>query len=205
MKKVLVVGLIYGLGVLAVIAFLLDTWGFFTVFGEGKRLAGLIGLSLISAQLLMAARFPLFEKNLGRAKLVKLHRNTGIFALLILLTHAGIDIFGWLANYGMYPFSLPADIARLMGMVALVLFLTAGITAYFWKGLKLSFAAWSRIHLINYFAVPMILIHAFLLGSTIRYQPLATIVWGLSAAIYLCALVYRFVGPRRKTAKKAES
>lgn len=200
MRRSLLLGLIFGAVLLAVIAFVLDAGGHFTVYSELKRLSGLIGLGLLSAQLLLASRFPLFEKTFKRAELVKMHRVTGVIALLVLLGHGLIEIVGSILIYGSASRELMlAGPGRLLGLVALLLITLAAITALFWKGMKLSYKAWSRIHLVNFFAIPLVLAHSFLLGTTIRYQPLALVFWGLAAAIYLLALVFRLVRGRQKS------
>jgi len=111
--------------------------------------------------------------------------------MVIILTHAIIDNLFRFINWGTLALSLPDDLPRVMGIVATALLLVVAVPAIFRKALKIPYETWIKVHRISYFVFPMVLLHSKLLGVTIRFQPLALLLWILSAVLYAAALGYR--------------
>jgi len=113
--------------------------------------------------------------------------------MVIILAHSIIDNLFRLINWGTLALALPDDLPRVMGMVATALLLVVAVPAMFRKALKIPYETWIKIHRISYVVFPMVLLHAIVLGVTIRFQPLALLLWILSAVIFVVALGYRIV------------
>lgn len=191
MKRFLILALVVGLPVLAIVSFFADAGGFYSLFQDGKRILGLVGLSFLSIQLLLSSRIPFLERGYGLDKLIRLHRGIGTAALVLLLAHGLFDPIGMLVNYGELFYMLPDDWARLLGLTALLGVLLTGLTAIFRRVLNMPYEKWKNLHRFNYVVVPMVLLHSLVLGTTIRYSLLAQILYGIAVASYLGTVGYR--------------
>ena len=159
------------------------------------RLLALLGFVLIFYQFVLTARLPFLEAALKRPKMVKTHRSLGKAGFVMVLAHGVIML---LLDPTLY-------LENTLGLIALTLLAIAVLAAWFFKPLKFSLKTWRAIHLVTYLVLPLVFIHAILLGSTVlAYRP----VWWLFVAMfvgYCLIVVYRIVRlfrERRSSPKK---
>jgi predicted ferric reductase len=84
-------------------------------------------------------------------------------------------------------------LAKLIGILSLLLIIGIAVPAIIRRVISISYDTWRRFHRISFFVVPLVLIHAFLLGTTIRFQPIAMGLWIVCVVIYSMAVGYRLI------------
>ncbi|KGE71603.1 ferredoxin reductase family protein [Spirochaeta lutea] len=198
MKRSIITLVLAGLLVLAAASLFLDSQGNFSLLYEGKRLMGLFAMVLLTFQVFLASRLPLLERGFGQDRLLGYHRLVGIGVLVTALIHGVFDIIFQLSVYGSLMLYFPGDLPKLLGSFTLVLLLLVAIPALLRGSIAISYDSWRRIHRIGFFLVPLMLIHSLVLGTTIRYQPLALALWIGCAGLYGVSLGYRLVIQIRK-------
>lgn len=169
----------------------------FSLFDQGRKLAGLSGLSLLAVQFLLASRMVLVERGIGQDVLIRLHRLSGAAGLTAILAHAILDNLYRLIEWGTLVLSLPDDMPRVMGMVAAFTVVAIAVPAMFRETLRLRYGTWLRLHRISWLVFPSVLAHSMLAGSTIRYQPLAMVLWLFCAGIFVAVVAHRLVTSSR--------
>lgn len=134
---------------------------------EYAQALSLVGFVLLFYQFVLSGRAKLFEASLGLDRLISVHRSLGIWAVGLLLLHGS-----FITVYELSIGALSTSVAKLIGIVALTILIVAAATAVFWKSFGWSYEQWKKIHYANYIVLPAGLIHALLLGSTVRRSAL---------------------------------
>lgn len=191
MKRIALLYFLYSLFGLALVALVLDGVAPFDIFDQGKRLAGLLGMVFLAGQFLLTARFSFIEQGMGQDALIRYHRIFGVMGLILVLLHGSIDSVMRIQFFGAVRFDLPDDLPRLQGVVATLLLLIVAVPASLRQRIKIPYDLWKTIHRISYVMYPMVLIHALVLGTTIRFQPLALGLWIICLILYGATLIHR--------------
>lgn len=154
------------------------------------------GLVILVVLMFLGSRNSLVERFLGLDRMLRYHRPLAVVAIAMLLVHA---LFQFLRFYIIGGPSLvkaallTTDIwEMIIGQLALLLLVTAGIPAFLGKQFRLSFRLWKPVHLLVYAAVPMGFIHSWFRGGTIGEPPRVQVVIILIGAMTI-ALLMRLV------------
>ncbi len=137
---------------------------YLNLFGQ---LAGLIGLSMMFMQMVIAARKHWIERWYGQDRLMRYHRTAGLVTLLLLLIHpSSFYIAYWLDSYEAFmSFLLPSLDWKSLGVVSLNLLILTIILALWSAKFKIKYHWWKRIHYITYLAMLGGYLHSLFLGS----------------------------------------
>jgi predicted ferric reductase len=125
---------------------------------------------------------------------VELHKKLGLYGLLLIILHpvfitvyyldkSGINVFHPATKT--FPWVLP-------GIVAAAILLLIGLTSLPFRE-KLSFRVWLRWHLTSYLVLPLVFIHSYPIGTTLRGTRLGSI-WIFLMAVVAAIYLYRFAG-----------
>jgi predicted ferric reductase len=174
------------------------SWNLY-LYSTGQLLA-LVGFTLLLCQYVLSSRINWLERGIGRGKLVTLHRTFGIVGLVIVFFHPVFLILSdLLEGYGVYLGPL-----KTIGVIALGILIMGALSALLGRALKCKYKVWINLHRINYILLPVAFMHSFLLGSSVRSQPLRSY-WIFLGAIYLFVLfgrLGRWISNRRQTQPK---
>lgn len=126
---------------------------------------------------------------------VDLHKKLGITACVIILVHPLFITFYYLEKHNRNILLLnPArlfDVMVVTGIAALLILLLLVVTSTVMRK-KISDRGWYLLHLTSYLMIPMVFLHSFMLGMTIRTTNLKW-VWAGLAATAGVGFIYRVV------------
>jgi predicted ferric reductase len=134
---------------------------------EYAQILSLVAFVLLFYQFALSGRSRVVEGAIGLDRLISTHRWLGVVAVALLLLHAVLITVGELVM-GALSFSA----GKVVGIVALLLLIVAAATAILWKTIGWSYEQWKKVHYANYVVLPASLLHALLLGSTVRRSTL---------------------------------
>jgi predicted ferric reductase len=128
------------------------------------------------------------ESSLGLDRLISVHRTAGIWTLGLLLLHAvSTTVFELATGF------LSLSFAKALGVIALLTLITVAATAMFWKSFKWKYETWKRIHYATYVILPLGLVHALLLGRTLRQNTILRWYFIALTVLYGIILLIRIV------------
>lgn len=155
---------------------------------EVGRLFALLAFALIFFQYLLSSRIKAFEKDIGLDTQFRIHKICGIIILILTLAHPiSIIVSEKLQGYGS-----PMGVAKMAGVITLVILIVAVIVAALYRKLRLSYEGWKGIHRIAYVLFPLAFVHSFFLGSGVQRLPLR-IFWVILALGYLAMITHKIV------------
>ena len=154
------------------------------VYDSGRLLA-LVGFVFLFFQFVLSSRIRWIERGIGLDKMIAIHKTSGKIGLALIFTHPS---FLFLSDI-MLGSTLILGQKKAIGLVALTLFTVAAGAALLYAGLRLRYETWRTIHLVNYVALPLGLLHSLSIGSDLS-GPLGAF-WLLLAALYTAVLGYR--------------
>lgn len=187
-------------------ALLATTWSapgaIANALGIVTAMAGTYGALL---SILLMARLPWLEHEVGQDRLTAWHRSLGPWTLLLIVAHVGLTTLGYaqMTNVGWWSelVSLVFGTAWMLPAMAATV-LMVGLGAMSWRRIRsrMTYETWHVAHLYFYFAVALAFGHQIESGSVFINAPLARAWWiGLYATIGLAILVFRFGAPIRQS------
>lgn len=180
----------------------LGTWRF-----EGGPLialgsiAAMTGTYLCLMMLLLVARVPRVEQEIGQARLVALHRTVAPYAISLIALHVVLTTTGYAQEAERGPLAelwhLAAHEAWMLpALVAFVLMVALGALSYRRLRERLSYETWWAAHLYFYLAVALAFGHQVERGSMFAGRPVQRWFWiGLYVAVLGLIVGARFVLP----------
>ena len=169
---------------------------------EFAQALSLVGFVLLFYQFVLSGRSRFVEEALGLDRLISTHRRLGIAALALILLH-GVFITVFELAIG----ALSVTVGKAIGVVAAILLVITAATAILWKSLGWRYEQWKKIHYANYVVLPAGLIHALMLGSTVRRSDLMryyliglTVLFG----IVVISRVARYIAARKRPLRVTE-
>jgi predicted ferric reductase len=160
------------------------------------KLGSLAGAVLMCWQFLLGFRGAVARWVPDYLWLLKVHRAIGKYILLLVLLHPVFITLYYLEkhhrNVLLLDLKPPADLFVLLGMIALLLLLDIVVTGLFRQSFK-SYSLWYSIHLSSYIMLPLVFVHSFPIGMTVRKTGLWYLWWGLAAALVAFILLRLFV------------
>lgn len=159
------------------------------------RSFGLVGLVLIAWQFILGVR-PIIGKIIPDLMWVnKLHKAFGKYGFLVIIFHP-VFLFMYYSDFGMNLFvpdwSTGFGRFKIIGQIALALFVLIWITSAIAHS-RLSYRWWKKIHLVNYLALPLVLIHSKGIGVEIGGGGIWTYYWWIITILLTGFFFYRIL------------
>ena len=174
--------------------------GTVTALGQLTALLGTYGALL---QLVLMSRSPWLDQVFGMDRLAVAHRWLGFATVWLLLGHVAGTTVGYALGDGSsildegwalvttYPYML-------MATVAMGLFVVIAITSVRYARRRISYETWHGIHLYAYLAIALAFMHALVVGTDFKDDPVARLYWvGLYVIAGGLIVTFRFGAPVR--------
>jgi len=168
---------------------------------ELSRLSALVATYGVLLLVLLVARLPLIERELGHDTLVRWHRKVAPWTMALLTLHVVTVVWGYASQFAVsllaqtwdlertYPWVLPAT-------VGFVLMLVASFTSHRWARSRMAYETWWVTHLYTYLALALAFGHQLVLGQAFVGHPFAHWFWiALYVAVLSAVLIYRVGSP----------
>lgn len=150
---------------------------------------GFIGLALMAVQFILTARIKRIKEPFGSDLIYHFHRQISIAAFFLVLAHP-ILLFIADSGYLRYLNIFTAPLSIKLGVIAIFLLILTVISAEYRKKLKIHYDFWKFWHgILTTVVVSAALIHIFLTGTYLHYQPLR-IIWLVYSASFILLLLY---------------
>jgi predicted ferric reductase len=165
------------------------------------QLTALAGTYAVLVQLLLMARVPWLERQVGLDRLAVWHRWNGFAAVWLLLGHAVLTTLGFAQSSHVSVVSETRDLVAhspdvLMAVVGLALLLVVGVTSARAARRKLTRETWYSIHLYAYLGVALSFAHQLAVGTDFSGDRVARIWWvALYVVVFGAVLGWRVVWP----------
>lgn len=182
--------LLAGLGLGAVIALHIATRPHGQVLGGGSgavlteigRVTGLVGTYLSVLVVLLAARIPLIEREVGQDRLVRWHRILGPYAIWLIGAHVSFTLTGYAATVRVGVFAqLWQFVTQVRWMLPAVvgfwLFVLIGVTSYKQVRRRMKYEVWWVTHLYIYIGIVLAFMHQVEMGQAFATHRLAKVFW----------------------------
>lgn len=156
---------------------------------------GFIGLALMAVQFILTARIKWIKEPFGSDLIYHFHRQISIAAFFLVLAHP-ILLFIADSRYVNYLNIFTAPLSVKPGVTALFFLVLTVISAEYRKKLKIHYDFWKFWHgILTTIVISAALIHIFLTGTYLYYQPFR-ILWLVYSASFILLLLYtRFIYP----------
>jgi len=164
---------------------------------ESGAMLGLLGLGVLSLQLVMSGRHRWFGAGFGQDNLLQFHRQTGQLAWLLVLAHPLTLIIG---DTGFLAYLDPReDLLRAMSLIFVLLAITTLLITSLWRlALGLTYETWRTLHAtLSLLVVATGLGHALLVDHYIAGIPTKLALAMLIAIPLLLLLESRLLRPWR--------
>ena len=125
---------------------------------------------------------------------VELHKTIGLYGLLLILLHPVFITVYYFDKFGRNIFHPEDGILFwvLLGVLAAAILFLIVLTSRPFRE-KLSYRVWIRLHLASYLVLPLVFIHSYPIGSTVRNTGLRSLWIALMVLVSLIYL-YRLAG-----------
>lgn len=198
-----------GLGLGAVIALHISTRSGASVLGSSSaavlteigRVSGLLGTYASALVVLLAARIPLIEREVGQDRLVRWHRLLGPYAIWLIALHVVFIVTGYAATVKIGVFAQMWEFVTkvrwlLPAAVGFALFALIGITSYKQVRRRMRYEVWWVTHLYIYIGILLAFMHQVELGQAFATHRIAKIFWAVLIIGSLATLfVFRWLAP----------
>ena len=165
----------------------------------------MLGTYAALLSIVLMARLPFLEHEVGQDRLVAWHRTLGPSTLLLIVAHVVLTTWGyaqqvnatWLSEL----VSLTFDTAWMLPAMAATLIMV-GLGVMSWRRIRnrMRYETWHIAHLYFYLAIALAFGHQIESGSVFFDAPFARAWWiGLYVAVAAAVLVFRFGAPIRQS------
>ncbi len=168
---------------------------------EIGRVTGLLGTYAALLVLLLVARLPWLEREVGQDRLVRWHRRLGPWSLWLIASHVIAILLGYGAAEGRSIagelWSLTTTVQWMLPAVAAFgLMVMVGVTSYRHARRRMAYETWWITHLYAYLAIALAYAHQVTLGQPFFEHRWLLIGWTVLYAATLGALiVFRWLVP----------
>ncbi len=173
------------------------------------QLTALAGTYAVLVQLLLMARVPWLERQVGLDRLAVWHRWNGFAAVWLLSGHAVFTTLGYAQSSNVSVVAETRDLIAhypdvLMAIVGFALFVAVGVTSVRAARQSLRRETWYSIHLYAYLAVALSFAHQLAVGTDFSGDRVARIWWvALYVAVFGAILGWRVGWPLLFNARHA--
>lgn len=170
-----------------------------------SRIAAMAGTYLALVCLILVARIPWLEKELGQDYLVKLHRKIAPYSLYLILLHVvmvtvGYGLLGDMNAWNQFwslvlqtPWMMPA-------FIGLIFMMMVGVTSYKRARKRLKYDTWYLLHLYAYLGIGLSFAHTITSGIMFVDNDLMRYWWiGLYLLVVAFIVGFRIVAPLVRT------
>jgi predicted ferric reductase len=158
---------------------------------EAGKLLALVGFVLLLFQYVLSSKVKWIEQGIGLDVLFGMHRKVGLVALVFILAHP-ILLF---VSEQLQGYASPLSLLKVLGVITLLLLLTAAGAALLYGVLPMKYETWKGIHKLGYAVFVLAFIHSFFIGSNLQRWPMR-IVWLILALLFIAVLAYK---PRQRS------
>lgn len=168
---------------------------------------GLIGSNAVMIMLLLVARLPILDAVFGADRVLAAHRWLGKPALVLLLAHAVLLIWGYGLALGRDPVGQVAAMVSTMAdmpqaFIALGLLVVVVVTSLAIARRHERYESWYLVHLLAYAAVLLALPHQFSQGGLFAEGTWARVYWlAFAIGTFAAIVVFRLVVPLVRNAR----
>ncbi|HCK79830.1 MAG TPA: hypothetical protein DHW34_07435, partial [Actinobacteria bacterium] len=168
---------------------------------EVGRISGLVGTYLAVLVVLMAARIPVIEREVGHDRLVRWHRLTGPWSIWLIVMHFITTLLGYsaLTRTGALAqlWSFIVHVRWMLpAVVGYALFVMVGVTSYKQVRRRMRYEVWWVTHLYIYVGIVLAFMHQVKMGQAFMVHPLAKVFWlALIGGSLACLVWFRWVLP----------
>ncbi|MGH8888970.1 MAG: ferredoxin reductase family protein [Acidothermaceae bacterium] len=171
------------------------------------RITGLLAGYVIVVLLLLMARVPILERELGADRLARWHSMGGRYTVNLSVAHTLLIIWGYAvsAHEGLLPQTgqlLTQYPDVMMATVGLGLLVLVGVVSMRAARKRMRYETWYYLHFYTYLAIAITFSHEFSTGADFVSNLKARVLW---SALYIGAAVvllwYRFVVPVRSAVR----
>ena len=167
------------------------------------QLTALLGTYAALLQLVLMSRNPWLEQVFGMDRVAWAHRWLGFATVWLLLGHAAGTTVGYALGDGSSLIDeawtfLTTYQYVLMATVGMALFVAIAVSSVRYARHRISYETWHGIHLYAYLAIALAFMHALVVGTDFKDDPIARIYWiGLYVVAAGLILTFRFGAPIR--------
>ena len=167
------------------------------------RVTGLVGTYLAVVEVLLMARVPWLDRQIGMDRLAVWHRRNGEYTISLLVAHALLTIWGYavtaheglLAETKSVVLTYPDMLAATVGLALLI---AVGVLSARALRRRVKYQTWYFVHLYTYIALALSFSHQFATGADFATHPLNRALRALLyAGVGALLLVYRVGKPVR--------
>ncbi len=145
-------------------------------------IAGLIGFSIITLQVVLNSRLKPLDSAFGLDKVVLFHRKIGVVAMFLLLSHPILIALG---KESLKLFSLHTSWEVDLGKAAILLLAAGVLLALYYSKLKLDYNTWRLVHKVMIAVVVLAFVHSILLGDAFENRLVK--IWWWVLLVSACA------------------
>jgi predicted ferric reductase len=154
-------------------------------------LAALVGTYLCLVLILIVARIPWIEREIGQDRLVALHRKVAPYSLFLILAHVALTTISYSqaeehSVLGQLWMLITTSAWMMPAAAAFVMMMSLGVLSYRKIRMRMSYETWWVAHLYFYIAVALSFGHQIALGVMFQAHPFQRYFW---TALYLLVLV----------------
>ena len=166
-----------------------------------SRVTAMAGTYLALVTLLLAARIPWLEREIGQDRLISWHRKLAPYSLYLIGAHVILVIYGYsgLADSNVWnqywqfvlrtPWMLPA-------LAGLVLMVVVGVTSYKRARQRMTYETWWLIHMYSYIGIAIAFMHQIDSGVMFLNNDKMKNAWIVFyASVFGAILVFRWIIP----------
>ncbi|GAA1960810.1 ferredoxin reductase family protein [Microbacterium deminutum] len=167
--------------------------------------AGLLAGYAVTGMILMMARAPLLEHNIGADRMSRWHGLLGPWVIVLIVVHGVAAVLAWAEAQRLSIGTSTDQVLMMPGLVAAsastALFLAIGAASARAARRRLRYETWHAIHLLTYLAIALAFAHE-LAGPDLAGHPVVQIVWSLLYTLSFAILVrYRLIAPVLQAAR----
>lgn len=194
------VGIMIGFWLYTSGSFLTEGWSY-ALIALG-RITGLLAAYFVLLQFFFVGRTPWLERVFGLDSLIRMHRRSGQWGILLLLVHPAFLAWGYGAGAGVGFFSQMSQFVfhsgddLLAAAISLVLFLVVVGTSITLARKHFRYESWYGVHLLAYIAVFLSFGHQIEFGTEILSSNIFYAYWVLLyVVVFGHHLIFRFIQP----------
>lgn len=159
------------------------------------RVAGLLAGYLLAVGLLLMARIPALERDVGADRLARWHATTGRSIVGLVAAHGVLIAWGYAvtAHTGIVAQTQTLVLSYpdvLMATVGGLLLLGVGVVSVRAVRRRLKYETWYYLHLYTYLAVALSFAHVLVTGAEFSTHPVARVLWSWLFVTAAGAVVY---------------
>jgi len=163
-------------------------------YEAGKNFAVLVFM-VLALQVFLTARIAGIERPYGLDILIRFHRNMGIFALFLILSHP----FLLVAGSGNWDILLGSRVSPYiwLGRVTLFILAVSIVLSVYQRQLNLTFEQWRLVHdVLSPLIITFAFLHSLMVGTDLNLAAMQLIWTASLALVFLLFIYHRILRPR---------